>query len=214
MHFQRTLLVTSLLLASNSIASNAFVVRGPTSRSASTHLYGLFDGVKEAFKAPALERSTLNSERETPIDRWMGWSVASENEGVAATQESGTDFIDSMDESNYLVVQLTKPMGIVFEENDSEFGGIFVQSLKAGGAAAVNGQLLEGDQLVAVNAEKVSGLPFDDALSKILESEGDSARLTIFRGTAKQFYGATGPSQAWLDEFLVNKSAGAPQSKE
>lgn len=40
---------------------------------------GLFDGVKEAFSAPALEKSTISSERETPIDRWMGWSVVSEN---------------------------------------------------------------------------------------------------------------------------------------
>jgi hypothetical protein len=37
-----------------------------------------------------------------------------------------------MDESNYVAVELKKPMGIVFEENDSEFGGIFVQSLKEG----------------------------------------------------------------------------------
>ena len=37
---------------------------------------GLFDGVKEAFSAPALERSTIDAARETPIDRWMGWSVA------------------------------------------------------------------------------------------------------------------------------------------
>jgi hypothetical protein len=36
---------------------------------------GLFDGIKEAFAAPALERSILDAERETPIDRWMGWSV-------------------------------------------------------------------------------------------------------------------------------------------
>ena len=52
---------------------------------------GLFDGVKEAFSAPALERSAIDAERETPIDRWMGWSVVSENQqqqpkaGVAGT---------------------------------------------------------------------------------------------------------------------------------
>lgn len=40
---------------------------------------GLFDGMKEAFSAPALERTTIDAERETPIDRWMGWSVAKEN---------------------------------------------------------------------------------------------------------------------------------------
>jgi hypothetical protein len=48
-------------------------------------LNGLFDGVKEAFSAPALARSEISSERETPIDRWMGWSVVSENQ----PQEAG-----------------------------------------------------------------------------------------------------------------------------
>ena len=37
---------------------------------------GLFDGVKEAFSAPP--SSQIDSERETPIDRWMGWSVVSD----------------------------------------------------------------------------------------------------------------------------------------
>ena len=44
---------------------------------------GLFDGVKDAFSAPALERSTLDAERETPIDRWMGWSVSRDAEEAA-----------------------------------------------------------------------------------------------------------------------------------
>ena len=44
---------------------------------------GLFDGVKDAFSAPALARGTLDSERETPIDRWMGWSVTKENQQQA-----------------------------------------------------------------------------------------------------------------------------------
>ena len=47
-----------------------------TVRSSNTALNGLFDGVKEAFTTP----SSLDPERETPIDRWMGWSVVSENE--------------------------------------------------------------------------------------------------------------------------------------
>jgi hypothetical protein len=111
------------------------------------------------------------------------------------------DFVDSMDEKNYVAVQLTKPMGIVFEENDSEFGGIFVQSLKEGGAAAVNGLLQPGDQLVAVGTKNVSGLDFDEALGAIIESEGDSTKLTLFRGSAKQFYGPTGPSKDWLASF-------------
>jgi PDZ domain len=111
------------------------------------------------------------------------------------------DFVDSMDEKNYVAVELTKPMGIVFEENDSEYGGIFVQSLKEGGVAAANGKLQSGDQLVAVGTKNVSGMDFDDALGAILESEGETTKLNLFRGTAKQFYGPTGPSKEWLKNF-------------
>ena len=112
------------------------------------------------------------------------------------------DFVDAMDTSNYVAVELPKPMGIIFEENDSEYGGIFVQALKEGGVAAEHGLLQEGDQLVAVNEVKVSGLPFDDALGIIVDAEGDTVKLVLFRGQAKQLYGKTGASQEWLDEFV------------
>merc|ERR1712125_4122 len=161
----------------------------------------LFNGVKEAFGAPSLERSEIDAERETPIDRWMGWTVVSENKNQP--KEAVTDFVDAMDEVNYVSVELTKPMGIVFEENDSEYGGIFVQSIKEGGAAHTNGSLNIGDQLISVNTDKVSGLPFDDALNAIVECEQETTKLVFFRGNAKQFYGPTGASQAWLDEFVA-----------
>ena len=70
---------TSLVLATTASVCTGFTVipqqHGPAT-SSSTALNGLFDGVKDAFSAPALERSTIDAERETPIDRWMGWSVA------------------------------------------------------------------------------------------------------------------------------------------
>jgi C-terminal processing protease CtpA/Prc len=106
-----------------------------------------------------------------------------------------------MDEKKYVGVELTKPMGIVFEENDSEYGGIFVQSLKEGGAAADNALLMSGDQLIAVGTKDVSGLDFDQALGAILDSTDEKTKLTLFRGTAKQFYGPTGPSKEWLVTF-------------
>ena len=113
-----------------------------------------------------------------------------------------------MDEKNYFAVELTKPMGIVFEENDSEFGGIFIQSLKEGGAAAaLNGALQPGDQLIAVGTKNVSGLDFDNSLGAIIESEGEKTKLSLFRGTAKQFYGPTGPSRDWLAAFCEKGGA-------
>jgi len=116
------------------------------------------------------------------------------------------DFVDSMDSKNYIAVELQKPMGIVFEENDEDFGGIFVQALKEGGIAAAHGVVQPGDQLVAVDTTKVSGMVFDDALGKIVEAKGETTKLTLFRGSAKQFYGPTGASQAWLDEFVAGGS--------
>jgi C-terminal processing protease CtpA/Prc len=114
-----------------------------------------------------------------------------------------SDYIDSMDPTNYLAVELEKPMGIVFEENDEEYGGIFVQSLKEDGIAAKNGVIASGDQLVSVGLVKVSGMSFDDALGKIVESEAVKTKLVMFRGSAKQLYGPTGASQEWLEEFIA-----------
>jgi len=76
----RTILASSLLIGANGFA----FVNNKASVSSALHM-GLFDGVKEAFSAPALERSGVDSERETPIDRWMGWSVASENNSENAS---------------------------------------------------------------------------------------------------------------------------------
>jgi hypothetical protein len=125
------------------------------------------------------------------------------------TPPVSADFVDAMDEKNYMAVELAKPMGITFEENDADFGGIFVQSLKEEGIAAEHGVLKMGDQLVAVNMSKVSGQPFDDALGKIVDAEGETTKLVVFRGGAKQLYGKTGASQQWLDEFIGKGSVEA-----
>lgn len=194
----------SIAIQQQGVEGFTFIFNQKRNTCASTKLnMGLFDGVKEAFTAPALERSTLDVERETPIDRWMGWNVKSEEEqSKQNVVDAPADFVDSMDATNYATVQLSKPMGIVFEENDEEFGGIFVLSVSEGGVAAVDGTVQPGDQLVAVANQKVSGLTFDEALGAIINNQAEMTKLTLFRGTASQFYGPTGPSQQWLDEFV------------
>jgi C-terminal processing protease CtpA/Prc len=115
------------------------------------------------------------------------------------------DYVDSMDVKNYFYVELTKPMGIIFEENDADYGGIFVHSLKENGAAAALTEtpIVIGDQLVAVQQQKVSGLPFDEALGKITATTTETVQLILFRGSAPQLYGPTGASQEWLDELIA-----------
>ena len=83
---QTTTILAAAAFAFGVSSSEAFAVVPASSRTTTTTSLemGLFDGVKEAFSAPALERSKLDSERETPIDRWMGWSVASDKDQAAA----------------------------------------------------------------------------------------------------------------------------------
>lgn len=159
---------------------------------------GLFDGISDAFGAPS--SMGLDAERETPIDRWMGWNVKNEEEKTVSS--APTNFVDAMDEKNYVKAELSKPMGIVFEENDEEYGGIFVISLSEGGAAELDGTIKPGDQLVAVNDQKVAAFAFDDALGCIVDATTEKTSLTFFRGSEGQLYGPTGASKEWLDEFI------------
>lgn len=70
----------TIALAMGSCSGFAFTRGTVAVATSKTQLHmGLFDGVKDAFSAPALERSTLDAERETPIDRWFGWSVAKDD---------------------------------------------------------------------------------------------------------------------------------------
>lgn len=81
---------TALVLASTTAAVSAFSVlpaQNTNTARCNTELYGLFDGVKDAFTQPP---SSLDAERETPIDRWMGWSVVSENDVKETVEPVGT----------------------------------------------------------------------------------------------------------------------------
>jgi len=116
-----------------------------------------------------------------------------------------SNFVDSMDTANYVTAVIQKPMGIVFEENDEEYGGIFLLSLKEGGNADTSGLLKPGDQLVAVGDKAVKGIAFDEALGAIVESKEDTVELVFFRGSAEMFYGPTAASKEWLEEFLASQ---------
>jgi len=169
---------------------------------------GLLDGVKQAFGADGM--GELDSERETPIDRWMGWNAKKTDapQEVVGSQQP-VDFIDSMDTKNYVITTLSKPMGIVFEENDAEFGGIFALEISEGSSAETDGNVRPGDQLVSVGEKKVSGMQFEEALGTIIESTEDKIDMVFFRGPAKFLYGPAGASQEWLDEFIKGSTVEA-----
>lgn len=181
---------------------DAFV---PSTSSHQRHVAvnGIFDGVKDAFSQDV---SVLDDDRVTPFDRWLGIDVRSDElkQGDFAVPD---DFVDSMDEANYVMVSLPKPMGIVFEENDPSCGGVFVASVAADGAAATDGAIMAGDQLIAVGDTQCKGLDFDTCLASIQASATDTTKLIFFRGGPSSLYGPLGCSQEWLDGFLTKHSS-------
>ena len=220
----------SIIVAASSVSSCSSFVPSMQSKP-STSLNGLFDGVKEAFGADGM--GSLDGDRETPIDRWMGWNSKSDEPQQAVGSKGASpqfrrctspiyvlslhfpflpttapvDFVDSMDTENYIAVSLPKPMGVVFEENDSEYGGIFVLEISEGSVAETEGTIRPGDQLVSVGDIKVSGMQFEGALGKIIDSTAEKTKLTFFRGPAKFLYGPAGASQEWLDDFVKGTNA-------
>ena len=77
---------------------------------------------------------------------------------------------------------LTKPMGLVFEENDAQLGGIYVSEVSEGGAAATAGTVAPADQLVAVDGVSTRGASFDDAMDLLVAASEGGVALQLARG--------------------------------
>jgi hypothetical protein len=114
--------------------------------------------------------------------------------------------VDPMDETNYIISHLSRPMGILFEENyEQKYGGAFVTEINEGCSAAANGSICRGDQLIAIGDKRVSGLDFDDVIKLIHDSSETEIKLTLFRGPADCLYGPNGASIEWLNEFVAER---------
>jgi hypothetical protein len=76
-------------------------------------------------------------------------------------------------------VTLSKPLGMVLEEQESG-SGVVVESLVEGGAAATSGAVRPGDWLVRVDGTDASKLGFDDVV-ELLSEAPDPLELTLSR---------------------------------
>ncbi|KAL7452889.1 hypothetical protein ACHAWC_004603 [Mediolabrus comicus] len=152
------------------------------------HLEELKRACEEEITRLEARKDDLAAESDRPEDKT--WQL----------EEDG-DFIDSMDEKNYITTYLPKPMGIVFGEND--YDGMFVNEIYDGSNAQTDGKIRPGDQLVAVGSTKVSEVGYDEAIRTIIDSPDEETKLVFFRGPAKFLNGPAGPSVEWLDEFIA-----------
>ena len=78
-----------------------------------------------------------------------------------------------MDEANYVAVELTKPMGIVFEpmydpNQPSVQRGVRICDLPRTGAAALSRKLQVGDELLQINDTTVNMVTDPEAIQAIL----------------------------------------------
>lgn len=78
-----------LVAAATTSCARAFVpAAGPSRPSVARN--GLLDGVKEAFGAEGM--GELDGDRETPIDRWMGWNAKSSEPSAKQAMGSQREF--------------------------------------------------------------------------------------------------------------------------
>ena len=156
---RRSLLLVCAVAPASAAAYACHGAARPTTTRAAVLSMGLFDGVKDAFGG---DKPLVGADRVTPFDRWMGLDKAlvdAEN----AVDESAA-YVDPNDTTNYYSLELAKPMGIAFVENEGETGGVFVdQVLAEGSASSTKAPLVKGDQLVGVSTnhkvQSVSSTP-------------------------------------------------------
>ena len=99
---------------------------------------GFLDGAKDVF---AGDKPVVAADRVTPFDRWLGL----DKDLMESEAPKTAVFIDPTDAANYFSVELAKPMGIAFVDNDGECGGVYVDEvLDSGSAAAPGGAAAEG----------------------------------------------------------------------
>jgi len=128
--------------------------------------------------------------------------VAPSRSKEAVDGNTETPSVDVTDEHNYVVVQLPRPMGIVFSSNAPPTKGVCIQSFDADGAAAVHGRLREGDQVVAVGRVCVLGHDVDLVIDGVVADPSTLVTLTVFRGKAQDLYGPQGGSTEWVEGLL------------
>eukprot|EP00927_Polykrikos_kofoidii_P025629 TRINITY_DN22996_c0_g1_i1.p1 TRINITY_DN22996_c0_g1~~TRINITY_DN22996_c0_g1_i1.p1 ORF type:complete len:838 (+),score=186.42 TRINITY_DN22996_c0_g1_i1:92-2605(+) len=119
------------------------------------------------------------------------------------------DFVDPLEDTSYVAVELSRPMGIIFQANASAAGGgVSVGSLEACGAAARHGGLKVGDQLVAVGNTPVKGKDFDACVDRIVAENEEKTLLTFFRGDATYLYNCEGVTDERIEGLLAKVSDG------
>lgn len=104
--------------------------------------------------------------------------------------------LDAIADIGY-IVSVSRPLGVIFGENNEPFLGLQVEDVELGLPGGVAG-LRVGDQLVAVNDQVVIGKDFDSVMEFMRSS--DMLELQLFRGSVRQLYNIIGNRQIEGDD--------------
>eukprot|EP00984_Skeletonema_dohrnii_P022678 scaffold11770_cov67-Skeletonema_dohrnii-CCMP3373.AAC.1 len=153
-------------------------------------------------KSPDISNPVSDDEDDLVTEKRMN---DDRNHYMLQQQPASTSPVDPMNVDSYISVHLPKPIGIRFEENDSDYGGVFVADIDSKFSAAADGSIRRGYQLIAVGEKRVSGMDFDEAVMQpIVDNNEAEVTLVFFTGSAACLYHlSSGASEEWLDTFVA-----------